>query len=41
MLICRASEARASIVLDIDEKKVCLKGWFTRHQICRQDLLVK
>ena len=22
-------------------KKVCLKGWFTRHQICRQNLLLK
>ena len=22
-------------------KKGYLKGWFTRHQICRQDLLVK
>ena len=22
-------------------KKVYLKGWFTRHQICRQDLLVE
>ena len=22
-------------------KKVYLKGWFTRHQISRQDLLVK
>ena len=22
-------------------EKVYLKGWFTRHQICRQDLLAK
>ena len=24
-----------------DEKVLQLKGWFTRHQICRQDLLAK
>ena len=23
------------------DEKVYLKGWFTRHQICRQDLLAK
>ena len=23
------------------EEKVYLKGWFTRHQICHQDLLAK
>ena len=31
-----------TVYLRSDEKKVCLKGWFTRHhQICRQHLLVK
>ena len=24
-----------------DEKNIYLKGWFTRHQSCRQDLVVK
>ena len=31
----------STVHLRRDEKKVCLKGWFTRHQIRRQDLLVK
>ena len=31
----------STIYLRRDEKKVRLKGWFTHHQICRQDLLVK
>ena len=35
------NENSPTVYLKRDEKKVCLKGWFTRHQICRQDLLVK
>ena len=31
----------STVYLKRDEKKVYLKGWFTRHKISHQDLLVK
>ena len=40
--VCMIKKQRLRVLLTSDVmKRVYLKAWFTRHQICRQDLLVK
>ena len=40
--VCMIKKQRLIVLLTSDvKKKEYLKDWFTRHQICRQDLLVK
>ena len=39
MIKKKKTAPQSTVYLRRDRKKICLKGWFTCHQICRQDLL--